>query len=61
MRDDWSRFEHVYRTLQNRDIELSRIAVTPGTYEKLDRAFRRRHLVQEQQLAILAIIRRDAR
>ena len=61
VRDDWSRFEHVYRTLQNRDIELSRIAVTPETYEKLDRAFRRRHLVQEQQLAILAIIRRDAR
>jgi hypothetical protein len=61
MRDDWSRFEHVYRTLQNRDIELSRIAVTPETFEQLDRAFRRRHLVQEQQLAILATIRRDAR
>ena len=61
VRDDWSRFEHAYRTLQNRDIELSRIAVTPETYEKLDRAFRRRHLVQEQQLAILATIRRDAR
>jgi hypothetical protein len=61
VRDDWSRFEHVYRTLQNRDIELNRIAVTPETYEQLDRAFRRRHLVQEQQLAILATIRRDAR
>ena len=61
VRDDWSRFEHVYRTLQNRDIELNRIAVTPETYERLDRAFRRRHLVQERQLAILATIRRDAR
>jgi hypothetical protein len=61
VRDDWSRFEHVYRTLQNRDIELNRIAVTSETYERLDRAFRRRHLVQEQQLAILATIQRDAR
>jgi hypothetical protein len=61
VRSAWPRFDHLYRTLQNRDIELNRIAVSPETYAKLEAAFRRRHLVQERELAILDALRRDVR
>ena len=59
-REDSRRFQHVYRTLQNRDIELSRIPVSRETYRLLRDAFRRRTLVQERQVAIAAEYERDA-
>ena len=60
-REDSLRFQHVYRTLQNRDIDLSRIPVSRETYRLLRDTFRRRALVQERQLAIAAEYERDAR
>ncbi len=59
-RDDSERFQYVYRTLQNRDIELSRVPVAPETYALLHDAFERRALVQERQLEIEAETRADA-
>ena len=60
-REDSLRFQHVYRTLQNRDIELSRIPVSRETYRLLRDTFRRRALVQDRQLAIAREYERDAR
>jgi len=58
-REDSERFQYVYRTLQNRDIELSRVPVSADTYALLESAFERRALVQERQLAIEGEIRGD--
>jgi len=60
-REDSQRFQHVYRDLENRDIELSRVRVSAETYELLHGAFERRALVQERQLAIEDEIRGDIR
>jgi len=60
-REDSLRFQHVYRTLQNRDIELSRVPVSRVTYRLLRDRFRLRALVQERQLAIEDELERDAR
>ena len=60
-REDSRRFQHVYRTLQNRDIELSRVPVSSETYRRLREVFRRRALVQERQIEIAAELDRDAR
>ena len=60
-RDDSERFQYVYRTLQNRDIELSRVPVTAETWALLHDAFERRVLVQERQLAIEDEIARATR
>jgi hypothetical protein len=60
-REDSLRFQHVYRTLQNRDIELSRVPVSRESYRLLRDRFRRRALVQERQLAIQAELESDAR
>jgi hypothetical protein len=60
-REDSLRFQHVYRTLQNRDIELSRVPVSSETWHLLRDVFRRRALVQERQLAIAGEYERDAR
>jgi hypothetical protein len=60
-REDSLRFQHVYRTLQNRDIELSRVPVSRETYQLLRERFRLRALVQERQLAIEAELASDAR
>jgi len=59
-REGWDRFEHAYRTLQNRGIARTRVAVGRETGERLRRGFQRRYLVQERQLAVLADLERDA-
>ncbi|MEN8181920.1 MAG: hypothetical protein ABFS46_05230 [Myxococcota bacterium] len=61
LREDSQRFQHRYRTLQNRDIELTRVSVSEETGSLLETAFRRRHLVQERQLEILGAMEADAR
>jgi len=58
-REDSQRFQYVYRTLQNRDIELTRVAVSADTLARLQDAFERRTLVQERQLAIAQELRAD--
>ena len=60
-REDSQRFQHVYRDLENRDIEVSRVPVSAETYALLHSAFERRALVQERQLAIEDEFRGDAR
>jgi hypothetical protein len=58
-RDEWRHFQHRYRTLENRPIELMRAAVEPGTFERLRRGFARRQLAQDRQLALAAALRAD--
>ena len=58
-REDSRRFQHQYRTLQNRSIEVSRIAATPATVALLIDTFERRLLVQSRQLEIHDEVRRD--
>jgi hypothetical protein len=58
-REDSRRFQHAYRTLQNRSIEVSRIAATPATVALLRDTFERRLLAQSRQLEVLEELRRD--
>ncbi len=60
-REDSQRFQYVYRTLQNRDIERSRVPVSAETHDLLRGVFERRALVQERQLAIEQELADDAR
>ena len=60
-RQDSRRFQSVYRTLQNRPIELSRIAVSDDTYALLRSGFQRRFLAQEQRQELSDSIAEDAR
>ncbi len=60
-RDPWSRFEHVYRTLENRGIAVSRVAVSEETWERLRRGFQRRYLVENRRLELLADLEEDVR
>jgi hypothetical protein len=59
-RDDSRRFQHTYRTLENRGIELSRVEASPETVARLRAAFGRRLLAQTRQLALLGELERDA-
>ena len=58
-REDSRRFQHAYRTLQNRSIEVSRIAATPATVALLRDTFERRLIAQSRQLEVLDELRRD--
>ena len=58
-REDSRRFQHAYRTLQNRSIEVSRVAATPATVALLRDTFERRLLAQSRQLEVLEELRRD--
>ncbi|RIL05138.1 MAG: hypothetical protein DCC71_11385, partial [Proteobacteria bacterium] len=58
-REDARRFQHVYRTLENRAIEASRVAVTTETHALLRDAFERRLLAQSRQLEIADELARD--
>jgi len=60
-RERWGRFEYDYRTLQNRGMELSRIAVSSETWALLESSFQRHYLAQSRELAHLDAIQRDAR
>ncbi len=57
-REDSRAFQHAYRTLENRSIEVSRIAVTPATVALLRDSFERRLLAQSRQLEVLEELRR---
>lgn len=48
------RFQHRYRALENRSIEVSRVDATPETVALLHDSFERRLLAQSRQLALLA-------
>lgn len=58
-REDSRRFQHDYRTLENRSIEVSRVAATPATVALLRDTFERRLLAQSRQLEVLDEIGRD--
>ena len=60
-RQDSGRFQYVYRVLENRGMELSRVAVSADTYERLRSGFQQRFLVQERQDEIAASIAEDGR
>jgi hypothetical protein len=58
-REDSNQFQHVYRALENRDLELTRVRVEPETFERLRQTFDRRRLVEERRIAIAGALRRD--
>ncbi len=60
-RDSWRRFEHHYRTLENRGVSVSRIETSPETYELLRSTFQRRYLEQEQEIKRLRELRSETR
>jgi len=60
-REDARRFQHAYRTLQNRSIEASRVAASPETIALLRDAFERRQLAQSRQLELAAELVDDVR
>ena len=59
-REDSRRFQHHYRALQNRAIEVSRVEATPETVGLLRETFERRLLAQTRQRALLAELESDA-
>jgi hypothetical protein len=58
-REDSRHFQHLYRTLENRSIEVSRVAATPATVVGLRDTFERRLLAQSRQLEVLDELHRD--
>lgn len=58
-REGSRRFQHTYRTLQNRGIEVSRVGATPETISLLRETFARRVLAQSRQLEVLDEMARD--
>ena len=58
-REDSRRFQYSYRTLENRSIEVSRIAATPATVALLRDTFERRLLAQSRQIEVLDELHRD--
>jgi hypothetical protein len=58
-REDSRHFQHMYRTLENRSIEVSRVAATPATVALLRDTFERRLLAQSRQLEVLDELHRD--
>ncbi|MEW6271718.1 MAG: hypothetical protein AB1689_20735, partial [Thermodesulfobacteriota bacterium] len=58
-RDDSAGFLHAYGGLQNRDVHVQQIRVTPETRALLRRHFNDRFLLEERQFAILAALRAD--
>ncbi len=52
-REDSRRFQHQYRTLENRSIDVSRVAATPATVARLRDTFERRVLAQSRQIEVL--------
>lgn len=58
-REGSRRFQHFYRSLQNRSIEVTRIAASPTTVALLRDTFERRLLAQTRQLEIRDELRAD--
>jgi hypothetical protein len=58
-REDSRHFQHMYRTLENRSIEVSRVAATPAMVALLRDTFERRLLAQSRQLEVLDEVHRD--
>jgi len=58
-REDSRRFQHIYRALQNRSIEVSRIEAAPETVALLRETFERRLLAQSRQQLRLSEMEAD--
>jgi len=58
-RDSWKHFEYLYRTLKNRGISVSRVEISPETYENLRSAFQRRFIVGEREIGLGDDLHRD--
>jgi hypothetical protein len=58
-RDSWNRFDHLYRTLGNRGISISRVEISPQSYEIVHRAFQRRYLVEGGEIALWDALRNE--
>jgi len=59
-RDEWRQFELDYRGFQNRSLQVSRVAVSEDTEERLRAAFRQRHLSRTLQIELLDAAAADA-
>ena len=58
-REDSRRFQHIYRALQNRSIEVSRVEAAPETVALLRETFERRLLAQSRQQLRLSEMEAD--
>jgi hypothetical protein len=59
-REDARRFQHLYRTLEHRPIEASRVAATPESVAALRDGLERRLLAQSAQIELAAALDADA-
>ena len=58
-RDNSASFGHIYGVLENRNREVSRIAVTPQVLERIRVSFNQRFLAENQEFQILEWLHRD--
>lgn len=58
-RDASDRFVHVYSTLENRNLEMLRVAVTEETFDRLRSSFNERYLTEEQEFHVVDGLVRD--
>lgn len=58
-RDASARFEHVYGTLENRNLKVLRIDVTPETRDRVRGAFNERYLIERSEFGRLDDFHRD--
>jgi hypothetical protein len=58
-RGEFERFRYLYGDLENRTIQMSRVAVSDETYDLLLAQFSRHHMAQRQRLEALAAARGD--
>ncbi len=58
-RDDSARFAHVYGALENRNLQLLRVAVTEQTFDRLRSSFNERYLSESGEFEVLAALALD--
>jgi hypothetical protein len=59
VREPSEHFDYVYRAVGNRSVHATRIAISEQGYDVLRDAFRKRHLIEDEQLEAFASARRD--
>lgn len=58
-RDDSERFAHVYGTLENRNLQVLRVAVDDRAFRQIRSSFNRRYLEEAAEFAVLEELSRD--
>ncbi len=61
VRDRWKQFRRIYNDLENRNIHINRISVSPSAFLNISRFFRKQYLAMEQQMANLEQLENEKR